>query len=167
MFINKQSSLYRIFLFILCVLFIVYLLPKEGQFQYEFQKGKLWQHKTLYAPFDFAIQKSEAEISAEKEKIRLEQPKYYRFSISIFEKVELDYYQKFQEVFSTENKNENLYIFGKEILNEIYQNGVLSLNFESDIKDLYLIVDKEERFLSFDQLFRLGSLDDFITKKNK
>ena len=165
MFINKQSSLYRIFLFILCTVFIVYLLPKEGQFQYEFQKGKLWQHKTLYAPFDFTIQKSEAEISSEKEKIRLEQPKYYRFSISIFEKAELDYYQKFQEIFSTENNNEKLYIFGKELLNEIYQNGVLSLNFESDIKDLYLIVDKEERFLSFDQLFRLSNLDDYIAKK--
>ena len=165
MFINKQSSLYRIFLFILCTVFMVYLLPKEGQFQYEFQKGKLWQHQTLFAPFDFAIQKSEMEINSEKDKIRLEQPKYYRFNISIFEKVELDYYQKFQEFFSTENKNENLYIFGKEILNEIYQNGVLSLNFESDIQDLFLIVDKEERFLSFDQLFRLGSLDDYIVKK--
>lgn len=165
MFINKQSSLYRIFLFILCTVFMVYLLPKEGQFQYEFQKGKLWQHQTLFAPFDFAIQKSDMEINSEKDKIRLEQPKYYRFNISIFEKVELDYYQKFQEIFSTENKNENLYIFGKEILNEIYQNGVLSLNFESDIQDLFLIVDKEERFLSFDQLFRLGSLDDYIVKK--
>ena len=141
------------------------MFPKDGQFEFEFQKGKLWQHQTLYAPFDFTIQKSEKELDIEKSKIRQEQPKYYRFNTSVFEKVKLSYIKRFNEVFINENKTEILYAFGIEILNEIYQNGVLSLNFESDIKDLYLIIDTEERYLSFDQLFRLKNLDKYLSKK--
>ncbi len=164
-FINKQPLLYKIFLFLLSTSFVVYLFPKGGQFQYEFQKGKLWQHQTLYAPFDFTIQKSMNEVSEEEDKIRTEQPRYYRFNTLIFEKVKLEYSLKFQQFFSDENQNQNLYTFGEDLMHEIYQNGLLSLNFESEIKDLYLIIDNEERFLSFDQIFRLENLDDFISKK--
>tara|TARA_Y100000992_G_scaffold91489_1_gene58889 strand:+ start:2159 stop:4198 length:2040 start_codon:yes stop_codon:yes gene_type:complete len=164
-FINRQPLLYKIFLFLLSTSFVVYLFPKGGQFQYEFQKGKLWQHQTLYAPFDFTIQKSMNEVSEEEDKIRTEQPRYYRFNTLIFEKVKLEYSLKFQQFFSDENQNQNLYTFGENLMHEIYQNGLLSLNFESEIKDLYLIIDNEERFLSFDQIFRLENLDDFISKK--
>jgi putative nucleotidyltransferase with HDIG domain len=125
----------------------------------------LWQHQTLYAPFDFTIQKSMNEVSEEEDKIRTEQPRYYRFNTLIFEKVKLEYSLKFQQFFSDENQNQNLYTFGEDLMHEIYQNGLLSLNFESEIKDLYLIIDNEERFLSFDQIFRLENLDDFISKK--
>ena len=165
LFINKQPFLYKIFLLLLCTGFVVYLFPKEGQFQYEFQKGKFWQHQTIYAPFDFTIQKSINEISEEENKIRLEQPKYYRFNTLVFERVKLEYNLRFKEIFSNENQNQNLYTFGKDLLYEIYQNGVLGLNFESEIKDLYLIIEKEERFLSFNQIFRLENLEDFISNK--
>ncbi len=105
------------------------------------------------------------EVSEEEDKIRTEQPRYYRFNTLIFEKVKLEYSLKFQQFFSDENQNQNLYTFGEDLMHEIYQNGLLSLNFESEIKDLYLIIDNEERFLSFDQIFRLENLDDFISKK--
>ena len=60
----------------------------------------MWQHQTLYAPFDFTIQKSMNEVSEEEDKIRTEQPRYYRFNTLIFEKVKLEYSLKFQQFFS-------------------------------------------------------------------
>ena len=54
---QNHALIYKIFLFILTVIAIVYLFPKGGHFKYEFQKGKPWQYDNLYAPFDFAIQK--------------------------------------------------------------------------------------------------------------
>jgi putative nucleotidyltransferase with HDIG domain len=48
---------------------IVFFLPREGRFKYEFQKGKPWLHENLFAPFDFPVHKSEQEIVAEKNKI--------------------------------------------------------------------------------------------------
>lgn len=67
-FRNNTRAIYRGFLFALTVCLVVYFFPKEGKFQYEFQKGKPWLHENLIAPFDFAIQKSKEDV----EQLRLE-----------------------------------------------------------------------------------------------
>lgn len=67
-FYKNQSFLYKVFLFVITLILIVYLFPKGGVFKYEFTKGKPWQYENLYAPFDFAIAKTEDEIIAEKKK---------------------------------------------------------------------------------------------------
>ena len=86
-FVNKlyknQALFYKVFLFILTAVLIVYLLPKGGKFKYEIPKGKPWQHESLYAPFDFAILKSEDEIAEEKEEIRNKHTPYYNFNEDI------------------------------------------------------------------------------------
>ena len=57
-------------MFVISTLFIVYLFPKGGSFKYDFEKGKVWQTENLYAPFDFAVQKTEAQISIEEELLK-------------------------------------------------------------------------------------------------
>ena len=68
-FVNKlyknQALFYKVFLFVLTSVLIVYLLPKGGKFKYDIPKGKPWQYENLYAPFDFAILKTDEEIAAE------------------------------------------------------------------------------------------------------
>ena len=66
---KNQDLFYKVFLFLLTTVFIVYLFPKGGKFKYEIPKGKPWQYENLYAPFDFAILKTPEELAAEKEKI--------------------------------------------------------------------------------------------------
>ncbi|MGL4364855.1 MAG: HD family phosphohydrolase [Bacteroidales bacterium] len=56
--------------FFVAAVLIVYFLPREGKFQYEFQRGTVWQHSTLLAPFDFPIYKDEAELSNERQLIK-------------------------------------------------------------------------------------------------
>ena len=70
-FAKNQSFIFKLFLFILSTVLIIYLLPKGGQFKYNFQKGKPWQYENLYAPFSFTIQKSKAEIEEEKEYLKI------------------------------------------------------------------------------------------------
>ena len=76
-FAKNQSFIFKIFLFILSTVLIIYLLPKGGQFKYNFQKGKPWQYENLYAPFSFTIKKSKAEIEEEKEYLREELIPYF------------------------------------------------------------------------------------------
>ena len=64
--LKNQSFIYKGLLLIGSSFLIVYLFPKGGTFKYEFQKGKPWQHPTLYAPFDYSIIKSESELENEK-----------------------------------------------------------------------------------------------------
>ena len=63
------GGLYRTTLFILSCAIIIYFFPKSGKFKYSFENGRPWQSENLYAPFDFAIKKSDQELQDEKNKI--------------------------------------------------------------------------------------------------
>ncbi len=80
--INK-THLFRTGLFIISVMLIVYVLPRERKFRYEFQEAKPWMHEDLYAPFDFPIYKSEKDISAEKDTLLKSLHPYYKRDSSV------------------------------------------------------------------------------------
>ena len=86
--LKNQSFIYKGLLLIGSSFLIVYLFPKGGTFKYEFQKGKPWQHKTLYAPFDFSIIKTDSELEAEKKGVIETESKYYRANLSIVNEVQ-------------------------------------------------------------------------------
>ena len=54
---RNQSNAYKLLLLIGSIVLVIYMLPKGGQFKYQFQKGKPWQYENLYAPFNFTIKK--------------------------------------------------------------------------------------------------------------
>ena len=63
----QQNIIYKSVLILASSLIILNLFPIGGQFKYEFQKGRAWQYPSYYAPFDFSILKSEAEVKADQE----------------------------------------------------------------------------------------------------
>ena len=80
---QNHALIYKIFLYILTVIAIVYLFPKGGHFKYEFQKGKPWQYDNLYAPFDFAIQKSQDKIENEKQQIENSKTLFFTYNENV------------------------------------------------------------------------------------
>ena len=62
---NKQHKFSVVLLFVFASALSVYLMPTQGKFKYEFQKGTPWQHEDLIASFDFAIRKTDNEIKKE------------------------------------------------------------------------------------------------------
>ena len=63
---NKKRSIYsylqrnyyeilKVILFIIAIVIVVWVSPKESIFRFEFQLGAPWKHADLFAPFDFAI----------------------------------------------------------------------------------------------------------------
>jgi cyclic-di-AMP phosphodiesterase PgpH len=66
---DRYAMLSKIILFVVSILILVFALPKEGKFKFEFSKGKPWMHGNLIAPFDFAILKTSDEIEAEKNQL--------------------------------------------------------------------------------------------------
>ena len=70
---KKYKHILNIYLRIGTILAIcitsVYLFPKIGSFQYEYQKGMPWRYETLRAPFHFPIYKTEEEIQQERQEI--------------------------------------------------------------------------------------------------
>lgn len=77
---RRLNTLFRIVVILFMCAIIVYLFPKVGSFQYEFQKGMPWRYETLNAPFDFPIHKTEAELKEDREKATREQSPIYNLN---------------------------------------------------------------------------------------
>lgn len=77
---RRLNTLFRIVVILFICAIIVYLFPKVGSFQYEFQKGMPWRYETLNAPFDFPIHKTEAELKEDREKATQEQSPIYNLN---------------------------------------------------------------------------------------
>lgn len=64
----KISKYFIPILFLLTAAVMVLVLPREGQFKYQYQKGSPWMYENLDASFDFPILKTDDEIRAERDK---------------------------------------------------------------------------------------------------
>jgi len=133
---QNHSLVYKVSLLILTTVSIIYLLPKGGQFKYEFRKGKPWQYENFYAPFNFAIRKSDEEVKAEKELIKNNLKPFFRNDAGIIKSVNTQYDIKIDKFLSdsvfVNTDKDSLKKFGKIILKNIYDKGYLD-NFNSAI----------------------------------
>ncbi|MBP8792367.1 MAG: HDIG domain-containing protein [Lutibacter sp.] len=136
--INKllvnHSLFYKILLYIATVILVVYLFPKSGHFKYEFQKGKPWQYENYYAPFDFAIQKSQDEITKEKKEVEEFSKNYFVYNEEIAAQVKEEINTKVSDFLSlTELSERERTIYQKktnEIIKNIYRYGFLETSSE-------------------------------------
>src|SRR5690554_7740367 len=95
-FYRNHSLAYKVILFISATFLIVYLFPKSGKFKYNFERGKPWQSENLYAPFDFAIKKTDEEINAEKKNITDNSLLYFNVDTTTKERVVSGFNSKFK-----------------------------------------------------------------------
>ncbi|MFC2109320.1 HD family phosphohydrolase [Bacteroidota bacterium] len=130
---QNNSIIYKVFLFVITTFLIVYSFPKGGKFKYEFQKGKPWQYESLYAPFDFAIQKSPALIAKEKEEVIKRSKLFFATDINTRNAVEASMKNRFQQLAKDSLYYKILLSQGKSILDEIYKNGFLEPDSESRV----------------------------------
>jgi cyclic-di-AMP phosphodiesterase PgpH len=137
-FVNKlyrnNSIIYKIILFILTTIAIVYLFPKGGQFKYDFSNGQLWKYDNLYAPFDFAIQKTANEIASEKKEIILNSKQYFEYNNAIVFDVKQAFNSKISSIITNDSINtedvRTLKIIGDKVLSKIYEIGYLEIVIE-------------------------------------
>ncbi|WP_051293364.1 HD family phosphohydrolase [Olivibacter sitiensis] len=66
---SSNPSLIKYGMMLASIVLICIFLPRQARFQYEYEKGKVWMHEDLIAPYDFAILKTQAELDADKEQI--------------------------------------------------------------------------------------------------
>lgn len=152
----NNSIIYKIFILVITTISIIYLFPKGGQFKYEFRKGKPWQYENYYAPFDFAILKSDNEINSEKDYIKQNLKPFYRNNLNVVNAVYADYNNKIaallkDSIFAKADKNALKY-YGKNVIKEIYDIGYFdesSTGFQQN-NDITIITNNNanDRFLN-------------------
>lgn len=76
---HSYIHLLRIVIFMLTIGMVMWIVPHEAKFKFDYQKGQPWNHESYFAPFDFAILKDNKQIAVEKEKISHEINPYFDF----------------------------------------------------------------------------------------
>jgi putative nucleotidyltransferase with HDIG domain len=164
--VAQQGLFYKTLLILSSSICLLYLFPMGGQFKYEFQKGRLWQYPSYYAPFDFSILKSDSEIQADKEAMLGNLNPYFRSDLEIKQKVFENYPDLFIFSFSEElnpNRLDSLYQMGINLLEQIYTYGVLPPNYNHQgNSEIFLIQEQLEISISIDEIFRSDNLFEFI-----
>ncbi len=184
---NQHSFLQKALLFLLTTLLIVLLFPRTGSFKYEFQKGTPWKHETLMAPYDFPILKSDEDLSKEQAEIRENHKAALVIDPSLFELKAEEYINDFEEKWAIDKqvKKDNKFTFfnlfkekkisnisrkatlanyGLQVLENIYEKGIVQLTDELELKS-----EDEEVLLKRDNIAKkieLGKLYTIQTASN-
>lgn len=124
---ENHSLIFKMIIFLVSIIAIVYIFPRGGQFKYQFQKGKIWYNDDLYAPFDVAIKKSNEEINSEKNEIRQHKILYYNRIDSVSRNA-VSKFITFRNSFSSEatsTENQIYFDHGLQIIDSLYATGIL------------------------------------------
>ena len=147
-FYKNHALMYKVLLFILSTFLIVYFFPKSGKFKYTFEKGKPWQSENLYAPFDFAIKKTNEELTQERNSVIEKGNLYFDVDRQAVNQVIEDFNMQFSKVFPDSLRAINrrdVTNKGIAIINSIYDKGVLDkvYDYEGD-KQIILLEDRQQ-----------------------
>lgn len=123
---NKYSGLaYKIMIFVVSVAVIVYFLPRDGKFNYQFDLGKPWKYGQLMATFDFPIYKDDAVIAHEMDSLNRAFQPY--FNINKAKETEAVGKLRSNSKLKSVLPSQDYYRYIERTLHEIYAKGILSL----------------------------------------
>lgn len=152
-FVNKiyrnNTIIYKVILFLITTTAIVYLFPKGGQFKYDFNNGQLWKYDNLYAAFDFAIQKTDEEVSQEKKLISKNSKLYFKSETDVVLKVNETFKTRIKQITPNDSLTfielNHLDNIGKSIINKIYTSGFIEVVSENKVseKDEIVVLKKD------------------------
>ena len=175
-FINRvyknNTMVYKVLLFLISVVSIVYLFPKGGQFKYDFNRGTPWQYDNLYATFDFSIQKTSEELDLERQEIIRTNRKYFVYDDAVVLSAKDAFTKRLNSlkeegVVSTAEMLRLLTI-GNFIINEVYKIGFIDeANQNQTLFDntlIYLRKNTEVKEISYRELLLYKEVLDLITK---
>ena len=155
-FKRKLNILFRlIIIFIICAI-TVYLYPRTGSFQYDYQKGMPWRYESLHAPFDYPIYKTEDELKDERKKIIEDQSPIFNLNNQIatlqVKKFKLAIHSFYNK--STQNKLDQI----NNLLENIYKAGIVQVPEDleaSKLQTIKIVADNIAHTVDFKNVYTL------------
>ncbi len=173
---HHLDDIFRIFLFLLTIVFLIAVFPKEGKFKYEFQKGKPWLHDDLYAPFDFAINKTQAELDQEKSQVLASIKPYFNYDYKVGDTLEKSLKKEFDDKWlllhddsrKLNKQKEKNYKICLSIFDTIFNRGVIEFDPSIENKgpgyDIFLVKDNVATEVPLSRLFTVQQASEYIEK---
>jgi len=113
-------------LFIVTGVLLVFSMPRNSAFHYDFQRGKEWMGEDIVASFDFPIYKTSDELSAERNKILTTHKPYFQHDISVEQQQLSAFSAHLENQFGGQAKYfKNILL---KLLGDVYQRCILNKN---------------------------------------
>ena len=129
-----RDLLYKAAIFVATVALIVYFLPRDGKFNYQFDIDKPWKYGQLMATFDFPIYKADDVVKHEQDSILSKFQPYYQIDKTqeknAVEKLRADWQSHLRQVVP----GADYLRFLERKLSEVYRAGILSAEDLSRLK---------------------------------
>ncbi|MFT5959367.1 MAG: membrane-associated HD superfamily phosphohydrolase, partial [Polaribacter sp.] len=176
-FVNKlyqnNTIIYKVILFLITTVAIVYLFPKGGQFKYDFNNGQLWKYDNLYAPFDFAVQKTDAEIKIEKQQIEASSKLFFTYDNAVVNQVKKTFEKNIEALLLNDSLTLDQKVLfkkvGIDIIEQVYKEGFLEVISQNRVsnKEKLISIRKENvvKDIPFKNLYNSNKVLEVITAK--
>lgn len=130
--LRKYARNVKFLMMLLSIGLIVFFLPKQAKFSYEYEKGRIWNQKDLISPYNFAILKTAQENKNDQKAAKESITPIYQLDPSV-ENQQIEGFKNDIEIkWHNAGINDRLkpkYIsIGIDLLKEIYDTGILKLN---------------------------------------
>ncbi len=167
---RNQSNAYKLLLLISTIVLVIYMLPKGGQFKYQFQKGKPWQYENLYAPFNFTIKKDNKTLDQERESIKRNAVPFFDLDPDI----PLMALQEFSVLLDLSYQDsawaapkKKVKQLGLNLVNKLYKNGVLGVSGDNYLPEqlINLRVNNQVRQTVFSRVVQREELQELSAKE--
>ena len=164
---SYKNLIYKSLIFIATVSVIVYFLPNEGKFNYQFDINKPWKYGLLQASFDFPIYKKDLQVQKEQDSILADYQPYFQIDKeaekNVLSKLREDYNKTLRH--SLPGTDYVRYI--ERTLKALYEDGIIAGNdlkrMEEDSIIAIRLVDKNvatSRFI--DQLYTVKEAYEYL-----
>lgn len=164
---SYKNLIYKSLIFIATVSVIVYFLPNEGKFSYQFDINKPWKYGLLQASFDFPIYKNDIQVQKEQDSILADYQPYFQ----IDKETEKNILSKLKEDYNKTLRHElpgtDYVRYIERTLKSLYENGIIAGNdlkrMEEDSIITIRLVDKNvatSRFI--DQLYTVKEAYEYL-----
>ena len=122
---RMKTKVFVPMVFIIAILFITYIFPRQSSFKYTFSEGRPWQYGLLTAPFDFPIYKPAEQLKAEQDSIL----EYYEPYFEVNDDVKVNVLADFDADVNLNSRLSQLSpeykLYIRNSINEIYETGVM------------------------------------------
>ena len=120
-----RDLLYKALIFIGTVLVIVYFLPRDGKFNYQFDINKPWKYGQLMATFDFPIYKAAEEVKHEQDSILRNFQPYYTLNTQAAQTAINKLRAKYNAVTSGSATDQKYLSYIERMLTKVYKQGIM------------------------------------------
>ena len=132
--LTNFSLVYKVLAVLVVSLLILLVFPNQKKSDYDFVAGGFWNNEDLYAPFDFAVQKSQEEIDRDVATAKSDALLFFYFDSVVCDKVE-NQLLNMEWHLTNYQRNELL-----RVVNQIYSRGYLQEPDKMDINRTIILL---------------------------